>query len=147
VTASAKIGKLTILACIVLLITSACSSSNTPDTCEAGEPVDKKLYKQNFEYVELVDQRNGQPGKKNEEGIWMFKSDDGLAINMKAFTEVTVRFCIIESNEEGVIAYNDDHNLMAGTGRLNLGRFDPNPYVMRVIVDGVLVKDFSFGME
>jgi hypothetical protein len=66
---------------------------------------------------------------------------------MKAFTEVTVRFCIIESNEEGVIVYNDDHNLMAGTGRLNLGRFDPNPYVMRVIVDGVLVKDFSFGME
>jgi hypothetical protein len=60
VTASAKIGKLTILACIVLLI-AACSSSNTPDTCEAGEPVDKKLYKQNFEYVELVDQRNGHP--------------------------------------------------------------------------------------
>ena len=134
-----------IVVCIALgLMVAACGPLSPSESCGAGGTADKAAFAQHFTSMELVNEATGQPGQPDQEGEPQFASSDPLAIRVESRSRVSVRACVEQRRGGGKIAHDQTHTLAQGAGSASLGSFAPGPYVVRVIVDGVLVKNLPF---
>ncbi len=60
---------------------------------------------------------------------------------MDSLTDVTIKVCVEERRGGGKIAFNQTIDINAGEGDLEIGTLEVGSYAVRVIVDGVLVKN------
>lgn len=95
--------------------------------------------------MQLVNQATGQPGVSSDQGE-AYAPADVLAINVDAKNAVTLRACVqfISGRQ---IAFDQSPSLSAGQNEILLGSFAAGDYVVRVILDGVLVKNFAFVIQ
>jgi len=136
--------KLLVVACVVLgLLVSACGA---PESCgeNIGGTADEAAYAQRFARMALVNEGTGQPGAADPEGGVQFAAADRLAIQVESLAEVTVRACVQERKGGGKIALNQSQTVGQGEDSFALGSFERGSYVVRVIVDGTLVKNLPF---
>lgn len=139
--------KLTFILPLLALTLSAlaCGSFAPPENCgdEIGGTADEALFGQYFESMELVSGETWQPGSQGENGI-EFAEAESLLIMFDAKTDVEVRACIQNTQGGGNLAFDQTTAFSAGENEFPVGAFEPGGYVIRVIVDGVLVKNFPF---
>ncbi len=126
----------------------ACGSFSPPESCgdEIGGTADEALFGQYFESMELVNANTWQPGTQGENGV-EFAAGEPLLIMFDAKTDVEVRACIQNTVGGGGIAFDQTSSFSSGENEFSLGVFEPSSYVIRVIVDGVLVKNFPFEVK
>lgn len=131
------------------LLGAACGSLGPPPECTEGlgGTADEALFAQYFTAMELVSADSGQPGGPAENGA-SFPGGEPLAVNVSAGAAVTVRFCVQGFYDGGVIADDLTADLVPGANQVHLDTFDTSAdYVVRVIVDGVLVKNLPFTLQ
>jgi hypothetical protein len=141
--------KLIIILPVLLLALSAlaCGSASPPESCgdAIGGTADETLFGQNFASMELVDANTWQPGAAGENGAQF--GQEPLLIMFDAKSGVDVRACIQNTRGGGKLAFDQTVSFSAGSNEFPVGSFEPGTYVIRVIVDGVLVKNFPFEVK
>ncbi len=134
--------------CVVLaLAVSACGSPKPLETCGVGGTADEAKFAQHFTLMELVNKETGQPGEASSEGGVQFAATDVVAIRAKSLAETSVRACVEERGGEGKVALDLTVTAQEGERLLSLGLFPKGSYVVRVIVDGTLVKNLPFDIR
>ncbi|MEW6092999.1 MAG: hypothetical protein AB1531_03440 [Chloroflexota bacterium] len=133
---------------VLTLSVLACGSFSAPESCgdEIGGTADDVLFGQYFESMELVSANTYQPGTQGENGV-EFAAGESLLIMFDAKTDVEVRACIQNTIGGGEIAFDQTSSFISGENEFSVGVFEPSNYVIRVIVDGVLVKNFPFEVK
>lgn len=137
-----------ILFAVLSIVLSACGSFGPPPECTEGlgGTADEALFAENFNSMQLVNQATGLPGESTEQGE-AYAPADTLAIMVDAKNAVTLRACVqfISGRQ---IAFDQNPSLDAGETEIVLGSFpDTGDYVVRMILDGALVKNFAFVIQ
>ncbi|MBM3153429.1 MAG: hypothetical protein FJZ96_14700 [Chloroflexi bacterium] len=135
---------------ILFLILSAlaCGSFSPPEDCGEGigGTADEALFSQYFESMELVRASDWQPGTPGENGV-EFAEGENLLVMFDVKSGVEVRACIQNTQGGGQLAFDQTSSFSEGSSEFPVGSFDPGAYVIRVIVDGALVKNFPFTVK
>ena len=132
---------------VVLLSTAlltACSFG-PPPSCgeEIGGTTDSGKFDENFAAMTLISEVTGEEGPQGEGGA-EFASGESLAVQIDSKTDVEVRACVQPVSGGKEIAFDQTQSISPGSATFGMGSFDPGRYVIRVIVDGTLVKNFPF---
>ncbi len=142
--------KLTVLAALFVIAAAilACGSFGPPPSCgdNIGGTADTAKFDQYFTSMMLVSQASGQPGPEGENGA-QFSAGDPLVILMDSKSDVAVRACIQPMSGGDSISFDQTQNFTQGAGTFTIGAFEQGVYVIRVIVDGILVKNFPFAVK
>ena len=75
-----------------------------------------------------------------------FGRDEGLLLLADSKSEVSVRLCI-QPRGPGEIALDETRSLASGEDTFPIDPVDSGNWVIRVIVDGTLVKNFPFEVK
>lgn len=132
---------------VVTIVVSACSFGPPPSCGEnIGGTADEAKFDEHFSSMSLVSQSIGQPGPEGDNGL-EFSRADTLLMQVESRTDVELRACVQPRGGGGRIPFDQTQTFSQGQGTFNIGSFEPGAYVIRVIVDGTLVKNFPFGTE
>jgi hypothetical protein len=127
------------------LFLSACSLGSFGPPASCGDNIsgtaDTVKFDQYFTKMALVDQ-SGVSGPEGENGM-EFASTDTLNLRADSNSDVAVRACIQNFNGRP-IAFDQTQTFTKGSDGFSLGSFQSGSYVVRVIIDGTLVKNFPF---
>lgn len=131
------------------LFALACGSFAPPESCgeDIGGTADEALFAEHFTQMDLVVESTGASGEPDDEMGEVFTSGDGLVIRAESLGEVSVRACVQPRSGGGQIPFDETETLAEGEDTFSLGSFDEGSYVIRVIVDGTLVRNLVFGVE
>lgn len=138
---------LLVLCIIVALAVSACGSFSPPEDCGVGGTADEAKFGQHFARMELVNKETGQPGEESAEGGVQFATTEVVTIRAESLRTTSVRTCVQERKAGGKIALDVTATAQEGEALLSLGLFPKGSYVVRVIVDGTLVKNLPFVVQ
>jgi hypothetical protein len=132
-------------ALVLLSILAAGCSFGPPPSCgdNIGGVADTALFDQYFHSMVLVSQTTGEPGLEGNDGA-QFAQGDPLVIRTDAKSEVAVRACVQGRDE---IPLDQTQTVPLGPGEFPIGSYSTGGYVVRVIVDGTLLKNFPFYTE
>ena len=140
----------TITSILVLLCLSISTSCNfgPPPSCgeNIGGTANNEVFSQYFTDMALLDQTTGQSGTSGENGL-EFQKGNKLEIQYVAISEVTLRACIQPLGGGSTIAFDQSKDLSVGQGQFTLVSFQSGNYVIRVIVNNTLVKNFPFSIK
>jgi hypothetical protein len=129
---------------LLALIVSACAFGPPPSCGDTiGGTADTAAFDRYFSEMTLINETSGVPSPGDGEGA-QFGSADPLALQVEAKSQVAVRTCIQPMSGSKTLAFDQTQTLAAGKGSLSLGTFKPGSYVIRVIVEGTLVRNFPF---
>lgn len=140
------IGLLLVISSLTLAA-SACGSFAPPESCIDTGTADEDAFTAQFISMQLVNASTGEPGEPHPEGGLSFSSDDQLAVVVDSLGEVAVRFCVTQRRGGGEIVYDETHTVQEGITTITLTSFDNDPYVIRVIVNETLIRNFPFIIE
>jgi len=144
----AKKHRIVLVLCIIAAVAvSACGSVKPPEDCGVGGTADDAKFAQHFAQMELVNKATGQPGEESAEGGAKFSVNDVVAIRAGSLGTTSVRACVQERTGGGKIALDVTVTAEEGERLLSLGLFPQGSYVVRVIVDGTLVKNLPFVVQ
>ncbi len=132
--------------CLALLglIVSACSFGPPPSCGDTiGGTADTAAFDRAFNNMALVNEMTGQVAPGGDEGA-QFSAADPLALQVEAKGAVALRACIQPMGGAKALAFDQTVTFSAGKGSMALGTFKPGAYVVRVIVEDTLVRNFPF---
>jgi hypothetical protein len=93
--------------------------------------------------MNLVYESSGQPGQDGENGM-QFSNGEPLIIQVDSKSEVSLRACIQPLSGGKEITLDETTSLSKGSGSVSIGALKTGTYVIRVILDNTLVKNFPF---
>jgi len=131
------------------LLATACGALVPPESCGPGAEgaADEARFAQLFRSMELVSATTGLPGEPDEEGTPRFTAGDELQIVTDNLGALGIRACVQERRRAGTIAGEREGSLPAGRALIPLGSFEEGDYVVRVLVERVLVRNLPFSVE
>ena len=137
---------LTLVAILVLAAGIWACSFGPPESCgeNIGGTANIEMFSQYFTNMAFVNQA-GEAGLAGENGM-VYTSADKLELRADSLSDVDVRVCI-QNFTNGNIAIDQAQTFPQGAGGISLGSFGPGIFVVRVIVDGALVKNFPFEVK
>lgn len=127
----------------------ACGSFAPPASCGEGigGTADEALFDQYFSDMGLILEAAGEVPARGDESSAVVSPDEPLSIKMQVLQAVEVRACVQERVGGGGIPADKTASVQPGEAFLSLGTFSKGSYVVRVIVDGTLVKNLTFEVE
>ena len=126
----------------------ACGSLVPPESCPSTS-FDPEAFATYFNDMQLVSAASGQPGQPDsgDDRGQGFSTDEELAIIVDNLGDIELTICITERKGGGQIVYNQTHTIQEGRSTIPLMAFESDPYVIRVIVEEVLVRNLTFFTE
>ncbi len=131
---------------LMLMLLSSCRALRPPESCGLGGFANETAYGLYFDNLDLLDVE-GNPGKPDRDGVPRF--DEGQAINLwlQIKTDSRVRICVEETRGGGEIAYDEIVSMKTGQSAVTFGTLERGPYVIRLSIDGTLVKNVPFSVR
>ncbi|MBI4282276.1 MAG: hypothetical protein HY672_02145 [Chloroflexi bacterium] len=125
-----------------LALAAACGSLQPPEECAVpGGSADQTAFAEHFSQMAVV--MEGQDASSSVEEP-VFGSDDTVEVVATSIADTSTNLCLQERKGGGQIRYDETPILYVGENRVSLGSFGKGDYVVRVIVDDVLVKNLTF---
>ncbi len=133
---------------MICMVLAACSSFGPPESCgeNIGGTADQTKFAQFFTSMQLINQTTGVPGLEGENGA-QFAPNDSLVIQVETLSDIPVRVCIQHMGGDNKISFDQTNTLSQGQADFSIGPFELGNYVIRVIVDNTLVKNFPFEIK
>ena len=130
----------------MIALATACEETGSPEDCELGVVADTDAFEAAFDSMELIDDETGESFEETADG---FIVPEGTVVSISATAVDTTdwRACQQERVGGGDIVLDEEWTQEAGEESFLLGEFPPLDYVVRVGVDGVLVKNLPFTVE
>jgi hypothetical protein len=90
--------------------------------------------------------RGGSPLINTEAGPTFFP-DRPVSVQADVISSVEVQFCVEERRGGGEITFDEVRTMQAGMNIYSLGNFEQGSYVIRVILEGSLIRNLPFVVE
>lgn len=129
---------------VIVWASAACGSIAPPEACASTGSADEARFGQLFSSMDLVVDATGETGTEDPQGGVSLPSDTPLAIRFEGLGDAEVRVCVEQRRGGGEIVFDQTFLAGAGAGSFSLGSFPPDTYVVRVLVDGALVRNLPF---
>ncbi len=140
-TRSNFLGILSLVSIVFLL--AACGSLGPPQECPVTGTANPEAFDQSFTRMVLVKQGQPMPDTGGDSDL-TFTSDDRLELVVVSKGGTQALVCVGPRKGGVKIPYNKTVPITEGVNRVELGSFVVNPYVVRVSVNNVLVKNVTF---
>lgn len=129
---------------LVLLAAVGCGSLKAPEDCPFGSgAADPAAFARVFSAVSVSSHADAvlQPGPEAE-----YAFTEGASVEMKATALAPARaqLCLGERKGGGKIAMLRSFDVHEGEVGIPIGRLPKGPYVARVAIDGVIVRNVTF---
>jgi hypothetical protein len=111
-----------------------------------GGFANQTAYNLYFNEASLLDV-DGNPGEPDRDGAPRFGEDKAINLWLRVKSDVRVRICVEETRGGGEIAYDETRPLQSGQSAIALGTLDRGPYVIRLSIDGTLVRNIPFSIR
>ena len=132
---------------LISLFLVSCGQFSPPESCGAGGTVHEETFNQTFAEMLLYDEtRGGSPLIDTEAGPTFFP-DRPVSIQIESLSSARVRFCVEERRGGGEISFDEIRTVSEGDSIISLGVFDSGSYVIRVIIEDVLIRNLPFVVE
>jgi hypothetical protein len=143
------INRIKVLAVVLVLgiVLTACSFGPPPSCGDnIGGTADTTKFDQYFNGMSLVYENSGQPGQDGDNGM-QFTQGEPLVIQVDSKSEVNLRACIQPMSGAKEVTLDETQSFSQGQGSFSIGTLKAGTYVIRVIVDDTLVKNFPFVLK
>ncbi|TFH34504.1 MAG: hypothetical protein E4G99_09365 [Anaerolineales bacterium] len=131
---------------VVLTFVSSCRALRPPESCGLGGNANETGYGLYFEKLDLLDV-SGSPGIPDRDGLPRFEEGQALNLWLQVKSDTRVRVCVEETRGGGEIAYDETTPLASGQNAITLGILESGPYVLRMSIDGTLVRSVPFSVR
>lgn len=130
---------------LLLALALSCQSVRPPEECAVkGGVADQAAFARHFTEMSLASDKQIAPFGDHAMAL---TSDGVLEVVATGLANTATNLCTQERKGGGKVVYNQTLTLPQGESRTRLGSFAPGEYVIRVIVDGVLVRNLTFGVR
>ena len=131
---------------VVGFVLAACGSFRPPEECPVTGSAHPDAFDQSFSRMVLVKQGQPIPDTGGDSDL-TFASDDRLELVVVSKGKTETLVCVSGRKGGMKIPYNKTVALTEGVNRVELGTLLVNPYVVRVGVNNVLVKNITFEIK
>lgn len=130
---------------LVLVLFAAACTFGPPPSCgdTIGGTADTVQFDRYFSGMTLISQATGQAGAPGDDGPQFAQGED-IAIQIESIADVTVRACVQPRTGAKDLPFDQSQTFTTGQGVFPIGSLAPGSYVIRVIVDDTLVRNFPF---
>ncbi len=132
---------------ILSTILLSCGPLSPPESCGAGGTADRGKFNQLFRDMLLVYDLTGELPLMQTEGEPHFSENPSIGVQVNSLQALDIRFCVEERRGGGEIIFDDIMSISEGTGRVPIGSFLSGGYVVRVILDEVLLINMPFTVD
>lgn len=130
----------------MLMLLTSCRALRPPESCGLGGFANETAYGLYFDNLNLLDVE-GNPGSPDRDGVPRFEEGQTINLWLQIKTDTRVRICVEETRGGGEIAYDDIVSLKTGQSAVTFGALERGPYIIRLSIDGTLVKNFPFSVR
>lgn len=133
-------------AILLLSFVSSCRALRPPESCGLGSFANDTAFDLYFSDLDLLDVE-GNTGEPDRDGTPRF--EEGRAINLwlQVKSDSRVRICVEETRGGGEIAYDETASYSGGQTAVPFGVLERGPYVIRIGIDGTLVRNVPFSIR
>jgi hypothetical protein len=131
---------------MMLVLISSCRALSPPESCGLGGFANDTAYGLYFSDLDLLDV-NGNPGEPDRDGTPRFEEGSALNLWLQVKSDTRVRICVEETRGGGEIAYDETSALTSGQTAITLGVLERGPYIIRISIDGTLVRNVPFSVR
>lgn len=135
------LGTLSLVSIAFVLV--ACGSLGPPQACPVTGSAHTDAFDQSFTRMVLVKEGQPIPDTGGDSDL-TFTSDDRLELVAVSKSNTHALVCVSARKGGVKIPFNKTLFLTEGVNRIELGSFIVSPYVVRVGVNNVLVKNLTF---
>lgn len=135
-----------IILILMLMLLTSCRALRPPESCGLGGFANETAYGLYFDNLNLLDVE-GNPGSPDRDGVPRFEEGQTINLWLQIKTDTRVRICVEETRGGGEIAYDDIVSLKTGQSAVTFGALERGPYIIRLSIDGTLVKNFPFSVR
>lgn len=128
---------------LAALVFVACGSFGPPESCPVAGAANQDAFDQNFTRMVVVKEGDPIPDTGGESDL-TFSSGDRLELVAVTKGNVEALVCVGPRKAGVKITFNKAIPLTEGTNRVALESYVVNPYVVRISVNNVLVKNITF---
>ena len=132
---------------ILTTILLSCGPLSPPESCGAGGTADRGKFNQLFRDMVLVYDPTGELPLMETEGGPHFSENSAVGVQFDSLQALDVRFCVEERRGGGEIIFDDTMSISEGTGRVPIGSFFSGSYVVRIILDEMLLINMPFTVD
>lgn len=134
----------------ILLLSSllvSCSQFKPPESCGAGGTANEETFNQFFVDMLLYDETMGGAPRIHTEAGPTFLQDSTVSVQAESFMSVEIQLCVEQRRGGGEISFDEVRMLSEGVNTISLETFESGSYVIRVIIDEVLIRNLPFVVE
>ncbi len=136
-----------ILLLSLTMIVFSCGPLSPPESCGAGGTADRGKFNQLFRDMLLVYDPTGEFPLMQTEGEPHFSENSAIGVQVDSLQSLDVRFCVEERRGGGEIIFDEVMSMSEGAARVSIGPFGSGSYVVRVILDEVLLINMPFTVD
>lgn len=115
--------------------------------CDLGTSADDAAYAAVFEGMGLVRADDGTTPDTDDERGALFTGDETVAVLAEATAAADVAFCVRTRDGASTLVDSVETAVVVGEQTIALDAFSAGDYVVRVGLDGVLIRNLTFGVD
>lgn len=133
-------------AVLILSFVSSCRALRPPDSCGLGSFANDTAYGLYLDDLDLLDV-NGNVGEPDRDGTPRFEEGQAINLWLQVKADTRIRICLEETRGGGEIAFDETSSFSTGQSAVTFGVLERGPYVIRISIDGTLVRSLPFSVR
>jgi hypothetical protein len=133
---------------IILLLgfVSSCRALRPPESCGVGSFANDTGFGLYLDDLDLLDV-DGSPGEPDRDGTPRFEEGQAINLWLQVKSDTRIRICVEETRGGGEIVYDETSSFSSGQSAVTFGVLERGPYVIRISIDGTLVRNVPFSVR
>lgn len=133
-------------AVLILSFVSSCRALRPPDSCGLGSFANETAYGLYLDDLDLLDV-SGNTGEPDRDGAPQFEEGEAINLWLQVKSDTRIRICVEETRGGGEIAFDETAAYTTGQNAVTFGVLERGPYVIRISIDGTLVRNIPFSVR
>jgi hypothetical protein len=135
-----------IIILLLLSILSSCRALRPPESCGLGSFANDTGYGLYLNDLDLLDVE-GNAGEPDRDGAPRFEEGQVVNLWLQVKSDTRIRICVEETRGGGTIAYDETTSFTSGQSAVTFGALERGPYVIRISIDGTLIRNIPFSIR
>jgi hypothetical protein len=131
---------------LIMSFVSSCRALRPPDSCGLGSFANDTAYGLYLDDLDLLDVA-GNPGEPDRDGTPRFPEGQAVNLWLQVKSDSRIRICVEQTRGSGEIVYDETSSFSSGQNAVTFGVLERGPYVVRISIDGTLVRNVPFSIR
>lgn len=131
---------------LLLSLLSSCRALRPPESCGLGSFANDTGFGLYLDDLDLLDVE-GRPGEPDRDGTPRFEEGQAINLWLQVKSDTRIRICVEETRGGGEIVYDETTSFTSGQRAVPFGVLERGPYVIRIGIDGTLIRNIPFSVR